>query len=172
LCLSHPNPTRKSFLCHSLCYTSLKDLRFNVRHYASATCTLNRIWTDTLVLAILTSLLSLVLRLSVAKTEFRIKLRIVEGIATVDLVMNAVRIAVIKLPRQEDILKERSHKGIAVRILKIRPSGLAFGIRNCIIAAECMDRKSFHLVRLMGKAKAPFAKRTASDAGHEYPISE
>jgi hypothetical protein len=40
------------------------------------------------------------------------------------------------------------------------------------MAVECMDRKSFHLVRSMGKAKVLFAKRTASDAGHKYPISE
>jgi hypothetical protein len=172
LCPNHPNPTYKSFLCYSLRCTSLRDLRFNARRYASATCIPNRIWTDTLILTILTSLLSLVLRLSVAKTKFRIKLGIVEGIATADLVMNAVRIAVIKLSKQGDILKERSYKGITVRISKIRPSGLVFGIRNYITAAECMDRKSFHLVGSIGKAKVPFIKRTASDAGYKYPISE
>jgi hypothetical protein len=84
--------------------------------------------------------------------------------------MNAVRITVIKFPRQGDILKERSYKGITIRISKIRLSGLAFGIRNCITAAEYMDRKSFHLVRLMGKAKVLFAKRITSDAGYEYPM--
>jgi hypothetical protein len=40
------------------------------------------------------------------------------------------------------------------------------------MAAECMDRKSFHLVRLMGKAKVLFTKRTVSDTGYKYPISE
>jgi hypothetical protein len=86
--------------------------------------------------------------------------------------MNTVRTAVIKLPRQGDTLKERSHKGIAVRISKIRPSGLAFRTRNYITATKCMDYKSFHLVRSMGKAKIPFTKRTASDANYKYPISE
>jgi hypothetical protein len=86
--------------------------------------------------------------------------------------MNAVRTTVIKLPRQRDILKERSYKGITIRILKIRLSGLTFGIRNCIIATECMDYKSFHLVRLMGKTKVLFAKRTTFDTDYEYLMSE
>jgi hypothetical protein len=86
--------------------------------------------------------------------------------------MNTVRIAVIKLPRQGDILKERSHKRITIRILKIKLSGLIFGIRNYIIAVKCIDYKSFHLVRSMGKAKTLFAKRTASDTGYKHLISE
>jgi hypothetical protein len=40
------------------------------------------------------------------------------------------------------------------------------------MAVKYIDRKSFHLVKLIGKAKALFAKRTASDTGYKYPISE
>jgi hypothetical protein len=86
--------------------------------------------------------------------------------------MNTVRITVIKLSRQGDILKERNYKRITIRISKIRLSGLIFGIRNYIITVEYIDRKSFYLVRLIGKTKILFTKRTVSNASYEHPISK